>query len=164
MGEFEMGGIEGDFFIEKNPELIEKLELLGAGVKEGEVLKLPLIEAAYFGEKGAIDTGMNTEQLLEKCGDLAKEKFAVLKHLRNSGYIVRIGTGNSEFMRVYKRGIRVGEDRTESVIKVLKEGEKPGLEKDLENAGKMRKELIYAFVELKDKPINFVKAYRIRFD
>jgi len=159
-----MGALEGEFFVEKDPELIEKLELLGAGVREGEGLILPLLEAAYFQEKGAIDTGKSIGELLGGAGKLAKEKFAVLKELRNSGYIVRMGRGGSEFMRVYKRGIRVGEDRTESVVRVLKDdGGKQDLLEDLASAGKMRKNLVYAFVE-DDGKINFVKAYRVRFD
>lgn len=160
---FEMGKLEGEFFVEENPELIEKLELLGAGVREGDVLRLPLLESAYFQKKGAIDTGASIEELLGGAGKLAKERFIVLCELRNSGYIVRMGSGNSEFMRVYKRGIRVGEDRTETVVKVLEEGEKQDLLEDLASAGKMRKNLVYAFVGA-DEKINFVKAYRVRFD
>ncbi len=158
-----MGKIEGEFFVEENPELIEKLELLGAGVREGETLLLPLLEAAYFQEKGAIDTGKSIEELLGEAGELAAERFLALKQLRSSGYIVRMGKGDSEFMRVYKKGIRVGEDRTESVLRVLKEGDKQDLLEDLASAGKMRKDLIYAFVDSEEK-INFVKSYRVRFD
>ncbi len=151
-------GLEGGFFVVDDTELVEKLELLGAGVKEGEKVKLPLIEAAYFQEKGAIDTGKSIEELIEGNEDL----FTVLKHLRDSGRIVRFGEGDSEFIRVYRKGIRVGEDRTEGIIRVLKEGETPDLLADVATAGKMRKELTYAFVG-KDG-ITFVKAYRAGFD
>jgi len=158
-----MGEIVEGFFVEGDPELIVKLELLGAGVREGETLKLPLIEAAYFQEKGAIDTGKGIDELLELAGELGKEKFAVLKELRDAGYIVRLGEGSSDLIRVYRKGIRVGEDRTESVLKVLAEGEKPDLLEDLAGAAKLRKALHYAFVSPEGE-IVFVKAYRAGFD
>lgn len=154
-----MGEIRGEFFIETDPELVMKLELLGAGVKEGNEVKLPLVEAAYFQEKGAISTGREIAELV-KGRELV---FAVLKHLRDAGHIVRIGEGGSEFLRVYRKGIRVGEDRTESVLKVLAKGEKPDLLVDLGEAAKMRKGLHYAFVSPEGE-IVFVKAYRAGFD
>jgi tRNA splicing endonuclease len=144
--------------------------LLGAGVKEGDVLKLPLLEAAYFAGKGFLDCGKSAEELLrvvQEGDELAGEKFGVLKHLRDRGYILRIGEGKSEFMRVYRKGIRIGEDRTESVLKVLREGEKPELVADLEKAGRMRKALVYAFVSPRGDggaDILFVKAYRAGYD
>jgi len=151
-------GLAGEFFIVDDAELVEKLELLGAGVREGERIKLPLVEAAYFQEKGAIDTGKSLEELISGKEDL----FAVLKQLRDSGRIVRFGEGKSEFIRVYRKGIRVGEDRTEGIIRVLKENEKPDLLSDVAVAGKMRKELTYAFVG--EDGITFVKAYRAGFE
>ena len=151
-------GLEGEFFIVDDAELVEKLELLGAGVKEDGKWKLPLVEAAYFQEKGAIDTGKSVGELIAGKEDL----FTVLKQLRDSGRIVRFGKGEAEFMRVYRKGIRVGEDRTEGIIRVLKEGEKPDLLADVAVAGKMRKELTYAFVG--EDGITFVKAYRAGFE
>ncbi|MBN2121598.1 hypothetical protein JW721_00870 [Candidatus Micrarchaeota archaeon] len=161
-----MGKLEGEFFIEDDESKIERLELIGAGVREGEILKLPLIEAAYFEGKGFLGSGKSEGELLELAASsdsLATEKFAVLKHLRDKGYIVRDGEGKSDFMRIYRKGIRIGEDRSESVVKVLREGEKPELAPDLEKAGRMRKALVYAFVG-KEGGILFVKAYRVGFD
>jgi tRNA splicing endonuclease len=178
-----MGKLENAFFIEEDLGKIEKLELLGAGVREGDVLKLPLLEAAYFEGKGFLSCGKGVEDLigvlLEK-DSLAKEKFEVLKYLRDRGYILRLGPqdegGVSEFMRIYRKGIRIGEDRTESVLKVLKEGENPELVMDLEKAGSMRKSLVYAFVGSAGEggkksgqgnggaEILFVKAYRVGYD
>ena len=151
-------GMEDGFFVVEDAELAEKLELLGAGVSAEKGRKLPSIEAAYFQEKGVLDTGKDISGLTA-----GKEKeFAVLKHLRDSGRIVRIGEGNSEFMRVYRKGIRIGEDRTEGIVRVLEEGKKPDLLADIAVAGKMRKELSYAFVG--EEGITFVKAYRVGFD
>jgi tRNA splicing endonuclease len=156
-GDKELHSVDG-FFIVDDAELVEKLELLGAGVGEDGKRKLPLIEAAYFQEKGAIDTGKSVAELISG----KEDEFAVLKQLRDSGRIVRIGEGESEFMRVYRKGIRVGEDRTEGIVKVLREGEKPDLLSDVAVAGKMRKELTYAFVG--GDGITFVKAYRAGFE
>lgn len=161
-----MGELRGDYFIEENPELADKLALLGAGVEEGGGVKLPLVEAAYFEEKGVISSGKSAGELVklakEKDG-LAEERFIVLRHLRERGHIVRWGLGETGLMRIYRKGIRVGQDRTEMVLKVLREGSKPEISKDLESAGRMRKALIYAFVGGKGG-ILFVKAYRIAFD
>lgn len=165
-----MGKLENGFFIEEDLGKIEKLELLGAGFRKGETLLLPLLEAAYFEGKGFLNSGKNEKELLELALEkdaLGMEKFAVLKHLRDRGYILRWGSqaveGVSEFMRVYRKGIRIGEDRSEAVIKVLKEGENPELVLDLEKAGKMRKSLVYAFVDT-EGGILFVKAYRAGYD
>ncbi|MEO0248982.1 MAG: hypothetical protein ABIN58_05440, partial [candidate division WOR-3 bacterium] len=97
-----------------------------------------------------------------KTDPLAPEKFRVLTHLREAGFIVRMGDGKEEFFRVYKKGIRVGEDRTEMVMRVMREGEKASLEEDAAEASKMRKELVYAFVG--KKGVTFFKAYRASFE
>jgi len=159
-----MGKIERGYFLEDDPGKVEKLGLIGAGVEDGGVQKLPLIEAAYFEGKGFLSTGKSVEELIGlalEADALAKERFAVLKELRDSGYIVRWGVGESEFLRVYQKGIRMGEDRTETVVKVLREGENPSILGDIAAASGMRKDLVYAFVGEK---IVFVKAYRVSFD
>lgn len=130
-----------------------RLVLLGAMEENGKV-SLPYLEAAYFAEKGEI--GGSAEEFLslaQKSDPLAPEKYLVLKQLRDSGYIVRCGE-DADFLRVYKKGIRVGEDRTTCLIRVLRKTDAPDLRADLKLAGKMRKELIYAFVGEK---IDFVK-------
>ncbi len=150
--------MEGSLLIEDEKKA-KRLILLGAEEKDGKAL-LPYIEAAYFAEKGEIEG--STEEFLplaEKSDPLAPEKFLVLKRLRDSGYIVRMG--ESGLLRVYRKGIRVGEDRTTCLLRVLRKGESPDLHADLRLAGKMRKELIYAFV---DKRIEFVKVMRVNFE
>jgi tRNA splicing endonuclease len=69
--------------------------------------------------------------------------------------------GESGLLRAYKKGIRVGEDRTTYFFRVLKKESLPNPLEDLKISGKMRKELIYAFV---GERIQFVKASRINFD
>lgn len=137
----------------------KRLILLGAEEKDGKAL-LPYLEAAYFAEKGEIEGSAEEYLSLAEKGDpLAPEKFLVLKHLRDSGHIVR--TGESGLLRVYRKGIRVGEDRTAYIIRVLRKSGTPDLHADLKLAGKMRKELVYAFVGEK---IEFVKAMRVHFE
>ena len=154
-----MGKIEQGIYLEEDPEMVEKLGLLGAGRERDGVLEMPLIEAAYFQEKGKISTGKTSSELIEVAlgeDPLAKEKFLVLEKLRESGRIVRFGP--EDFLRIYKKGIRVGQDRTEFLLKVLRMGEQPPLLEDLQASGKMRKSLFYAFVG--EGEIKFVKAYR----
>lgn len=137
-----------------------RLILLGAMEENGKV-RLPYLEAAYFAEKGEIEG--NAEQFLslaEKSDPLAPEKYLVLKQLRDSGFIVRCGE-SADLLRVYKKGIRVGEDRTMYILRVLRKSEIPDIRADLKLAGKMRKELIYAFVGGKTE---FVKVMRVNFE
>lgn len=139
---------------------VRRLTLLGA-MEEGGKIHLPYLEAAYFAEKGEME-GSAEEflSLAEKSDPLAPEKYLVLKQLRDSGHIVRCGE-DADFLRVYKKGIRVGEDRTMYLIRVLRKTDAPDLRSDLKLAGKMRKELIYAFVGEK---IDFVKVMRVNFE
>lgn len=137
-----------------------RLILLGA-MDEGGKARLHFLDAAYFAEKGEME-GSAEEflSLAEKSDPLAPEKYLVLRHLRDSGYIVRCGE-SADFLRAYKKGIRVGEDRTLYLIRVLRKADVPDLRSDLKLAGKMRKELVYAFVGEK---IEFVKAMRVNFE
>ncbi len=142
----------------------EELRSLGAGVEgeNGEPV-LPLIEAAYFAEKGKIDA--DAAELLAKAKEedgLAEEKYAVLKHLRGRGYIVRCGTGEGPWMRVYRKGYRPRDEQAVQLLKVVKGGGPQDLLSDLEKAGKMRKKLAYAFVE--GGKIVFAGAGRISFE
>ena len=144
----------------ENEKKARRLVLLGAMEENGKV-NLPYLEAAYFAEKGEIE-GSAEEflSLAQKSDPLAPEKYLVLKQLRDTGFIVRCGE-SADFLRVYKKGVRVGEDRTMYLIRVLRKKEVPDIHADLKLAGKMRKELIYAFVGEK---IEFVKIMRINFE
>lgn len=147
-----------EFLLIEDENKARRLILLGAEEKGGKAV-LPYLEAAYFAEKGEIEGSAEEYlSLAEKSDPLAPEKFLVLKHLRDSGFIVR--TGESGLLRAYRKGIRVGEDRTACIIRVLRKSEPPDLHADLKLAGKMRKELVYAFVGEK---IEFVKVMRVNF-
>lgn len=148
------------YLLIEDKDKVRRLSLLGAMEEDGKV-RLPYLEAAYFAEKGEIE-GSAEEflSLAEKSDPLAPEKYLVLKQLRDSGYIVRCGE-SADFLRVYKKGIRVGEDRTLYLLRALRKSDIPDLRSDLKLAGKMRKELVYAFVGEK---IEFVKAMRVNFE
>ena len=77
-----------DYLIVKDRALILKLRSLGAGVEEGDQTKITYLEAAYFADRGVLPA--KKEELLKHVKEEhAKEKYAVIKYLRDRGYIVR---------------------------------------------------------------------------
>ncbi len=157
-----------DFITISDKTIILKLKQVGAWVEDEDEneLKLPLLEALYFTEKGVLKE--NFEDLMErvkKTDKLAEERYAILKYLRNNGYITRVSLDTTEFFRVYQKGFRPGEDRTKYVLKVVPDDWHPKLDeitKALEFSGNVRKELIFAYTD--GKKINFVKIGRTNFD
>ncbi len=142
----------------KDKDLILKLRSLGAGVEEDEFIKLSDLEAKFFVEIGVLPK----DTKIDESGQLFSYKYEVLKYLRNRGYIVRPSLEDDRFMRLYKKGIRPGEDRTQYILKVLKKGEKISEEEIrewLDFAGKMRKELIVVY-----PGPTFVKLSRVNFE
>ncbi len=158
--------LEKDYLELTDSELIEKLIGLGAGIEEGGNAKLPLLEAAYFADKGIIK--FDKEKILEnarKEDELTDDKYKIIKFLRERGYITRVSMDTTEYFRVHQKGIRVGEDRTQSVLKVVPSNWQTNM-KDIKQAigfaGKLRKELVIAYVE-KDEP-HFIKISRTNFE
>lgn len=146
--------------------LIEKLIELGAGIEEGGKAKLPLLEAAYFAEKGIIK--FDKEKIIanaKKTDPLAEDKYTVIKFLRNRGYITRVSMDSTEYFRVHQKGIRIGEDRTQYVLKVVPKDWQAGLKEikqAIGTAGKLRKELVLAYVD--GEEASFIKISRTNFD
>ncbi|MBI2079639.1 hypothetical protein HYT84_02650, partial [Candidatus Micrarchaeota archaeon] len=94
-------------------DLNDKLLRCGSSaLVENNLIKITTLEAAYFSEKGVI----NLEEKQEK--ELAKlkkkkdfsEKFLVYKHFFDRGYPVRTALDTDEYLRVYRKGVKVGED------------------------------------------------------
>ncbi len=165
-----MEGIEfgPEYLIIRQKPLILKLRSLGAGVEESDETKITYLEAAYFAERSVLP--LKKEELLERAskGDpLAQEKFAVLKYLRDRGYIVRPSLDGTDFLRLHRKGYRPGEDKTYYLIQVVRKGwscSAEGLMPSLETAGKLRKELAIAIVSPEfDAPL-FIKFGRMNFD
>jgi tRNA splicing endonuclease len=141
---------------------------LGAGVEEAEETKISYLEAAYFADRKVLP--MDKETLLEHAGKkdpLAKEKFTVIKYLRDRGYIVRPSLDGSNFLRLHRKGLRPGEDKTYYLIEVLRKDNNFDLNRlmpSLEAAGRLRKELALAFCDPKDEKPVFVKFGRMDFE
>jgi len=157
-----------DFLVIRQKPLILKLRSLGAGVEEGEETKITFLEAAYFAERGVLPVGK--EELMaaaSKKDALAHEKFGVIKYLRDRGYIVRPSLDGTDYLRLHRKGLRPGEDKTYYLIQVVPKGWKGGEEElmpSLEAAGRLRKELAIAIADpLGGKP-QFIKFGRMNFD
>jgi tRNA splicing endonuclease len=158
----------GDFVAITEKPLILKLRSLGAGVEEAEGTKLTLLEAAYFAERGVLP--MKKDELIAtaaKKDKLAHEKYFVIKYLRDRGYIVRPSLDGTRWLRLHRKGFRPGEDRTFCLLEVARKGwkaEPEELLESLEMAGRLRKELAIAIVDLRqDKPL-FLKFGRMNFE
>ncbi|MEW6528485.1 MAG: hypothetical protein AB1391_01205 [Candidatus Micrarchaeota archaeon] len=147
---------------------IELFRRYGAGIMENEKIKIHPIEALYFIERGKLTLENETfDSLLAKIKNedaLAEEKYAVLKHLRQNGYILRVSFLNEPWMRVYRKGFRPGEDRTQYLLKIVSNTWHPKLKElidDIKKAAQVRKELIYVLVQ-KEKP-SFFKVTKFSF-
>jgi tRNA splicing endonuclease len=117
----------------------KKLVDLGFGIEKDDALELSELELYYAIEKGHV-SGEKPK--------IEPKRYLVFKDLRDKSYIVSFSEANGYF-RVYRKGFRRGEDRTLWLLRVL-DSDKIGLDglgKDLAEAGKMRKDLVYAFVE-----------------
>lgn len=141
----------------------------GIGVEEGGKIKIHPLEALYLIESGKLKIENETFESLmgktKKEDALAGEKYAILKHLRLRGYIVRPSFADEPWMRLYRKGFRPGEDRTQWLLKTVKGEWNPELGEileDMKKAADVRKELVYAFVR-GGNPV-FFKVMRTSFD
>lgn len=155
-----------DFVIIRKKDLILKLRSLGAGVEEADETRLALLEAAYFADRGVLpmEKAALLKRALAKDG-LAMEKYAVIKQLRDAGYIVRPSLDGTPFLRLHRKGLRPGEDKTYCLIDVVPKGWKASAESllpRLETAGKLRKELAIAIVD--GEKVTFIKFARVAFE
>lgn len=159
---------QDNFLIIKDRPLILKLRSLGAGVEEADETKISLLEAAYFADRGVLP--MEKEKIMEKIAEtdpLYREKYFVIKYLRDRGYIVRPSLDSTDYLRLHRKGYRPGEDKTYYLIEVVPKEWKATPETlmpSLELAGRLRKELAIAVVDLeREKPL-FIKFGRMTFD
>jgi tRNA splicing endonuclease len=149
-------------------ELIKKLFRIGAIGEQSEKAEIHPLLAAYLADKGILNDGEKILKAAKKGDKLAEDKIAVIKHLWSHGYITRVSLeGKEEYLRVHRKGIRPGEDRTQYLVKVVQENWKPKFTEILENiafAGKLRKELVLAYLEGKEKQVRFIRIGRSSFD
>lgn len=163
-----MVDIKDGFVTLRERPLILKMRSLGAGVEEGDEARVSLLEAAYFAERGVLP--LSRDELLARAAEsdpLAREKYAVIKHLRNRGYIVRPSLDGTPFLRLHRKGYRPGEDKTYYLIEAVNKdwsASPESLMSSLEAAGRMRKELAIAIVDPAHESPLFIKLGRINFE
>ncbi|MBU0528112.1 MAG: hypothetical protein ABH983_00895 [Candidatus Micrarchaeota archaeon] len=157
-----------NYLVITDKPLILKLRSLGAGVEEADETKITLLEAAYFADRGVLP--MDKEKIFleaAKTDPLYKERFFVIKYLRDRGYIVRPSLDGTPYLRLHRKGYRPGEDKTYYLIQVVSKdwsATTEALMPHLITAGKLRKELTMAVVDLAlEKPF-FIKFARLNFD
>ncbi|MCK4319882.1 hypothetical protein KAW38_04910 [Candidatus Micrarchaeota archaeon] len=142
----------------------DKYKDLGAGIEINGEYILPPLEAIYLKRKGLLDSDIDEKELFEmasKKRKYYKEEYRIFEFFRKKHYIVREGLLPSDFLRIYKKGIRFGEDRTLYLLKVVKDLNLEEMRKDMEKAINLRKELVYAIIE-NEKP-TFIKVYYSSF-
>ncbi|MDD5337629.1 MAG: hypothetical protein PHS02_04050 [Candidatus ainarchaeum sp.] len=151
---------------EKAEELFRRQ---GIGIENGEKIEIHPLEAVYLMERGKLALENETmDSLMEKVrkeDPLAGEKYAVFRHMRKNGYIARLSFSSEPWIRIYRKGFRPGEDRTQWLLRIVGSGWHPALEElisDMKKAADARKELVYAVVEA-GKPL-FFKLGRTSFD
>lgn len=160
--------VSGGFVAIRDKQIILKLRSLGAGVEDAEETRLTLLEAAFFADIRVLP--LKKDALLRaarKADKLAAEKYAVIKYLRERGYIVRPSLDNSQYLRLHRKGFRPGEDRTYCLIEVVRKNWKaePGaLFSSLEFAGRLRKELVVAVADSKAEKPAFIKFGRMNIE
>ncbi|MFA6530197.1 MAG: hypothetical protein WCT31_00570 [Candidatus Micrarchaeia archaeon] len=145
-------------------ETIKKLHRIGAIPEILESIEIHPLLAAYLEEKGVLDK-KGYLKMAKKADKLAEDKLAVVRHLWNHGYVCRFNIEGDDYIRVHRKGVRPGEDRTNYVLKVIPKKWKTNLPEIVESmdfAGKLRKELIYARVE--DEKVQFFRVGRTTFE
>ncbi len=158
--------ITKDMLIIRDPKLILKLRSLGGGVEEGEENKITFLEAAFFAERRVIPLGFEELMKLAKKKDkMAEKQYAVLKYLREQGYIAKPSLDGSPYLRLYRKGFRPGEDRTYALIHVVDKNWKADAKELMEMvgfAGKLRKECIIAVADGEEP--RFLKLGRTNYE
>ena len=167
MGEHEGIEITEDGLVISDENLILKLRSLGGGAEseDGKENRITFLEAAFFSERRVIPVEFEKLMMLAKKKDgMAEKQYAVLKYLREQGYIAKPSLDNSPYLRLYRKGFRPGEDRTYSLIYVVDDKWKADAKELLEMigfAGKLRKECIIAVAG--EEP-RFLKLGRTNFE
>ncbi|MEK6982477.1 MAG: hypothetical protein AABX38_06090 [Candidatus Micrarchaeota archaeon] len=145
-------------------QIISKIQDLGGLLYDEN--KLTFLEAIYFTEKGVLELDKDELWKFLKKDKLAQEKYAILRYFRDNGFIARLNLEDSAYFRVYQKGFRPGEDRTKYLVKVIDSSGKAKLsdiEKEMEIANNLRKELVLAYVDKKNQKPIFVKISRTSF-
>ncbi|MFH2106188.1 MAG: hypothetical protein ABII22_02930 [Candidatus Micrarchaeota archaeon] len=122
-----------------------------------------ILEYKYIVDKGLVE-GKADELFakFKKKDELADDKYEIIKYLRDHKYITRFSK-DSEYIRIYQKGIRIGEDRTMFVMKVVEDIKEAGL-KDLRVAKSLRKQLVIVQYNKEENRPRFYRLDEITFD
>ncbi|MBI5047037.1 hypothetical protein HZC07_04900 [Candidatus Micrarchaeota archaeon] len=157
-----------DFLVVRKKTDILKLRSLGAGVEDADETSLTYLEAAYFADRGVLP--LKKEELLKiasKKDHLSTEKYFVIRYLRDRGYIIRPSLDGTPYLRLHRKGLRPGEDKTYYLIEVVKKdwtAVPSELISSIEVAGKLRKDLAIAIPDPEHDHVTFIKFARMNFE
>ena len=147
----------------EDADIIKRLYRIGAIAEITEKVELHPILAEYLAEKQAIPKGKYLAMV--KSDKLAKDKLTVIQHLWSKGYASRFSLEGDDYSRVYRKGVRPGDDRTLYLLKVIPKNWKTSLEDllaHIEISSKLRKELVFVFVT--GEKIQFLGLSRRTFE
>jgi len=120
------------FVIEEDEKTIKILSDRGFGKIEKDRIILSGVESLYLIENKRITVEkdgkkMNFNSMLKELSKIDKEiykKYIIYKDLRGKGYSIRPGFKFGTYLRVYEKGIRPGEGKTNYLVYILSAGEK----------------------------------------
>ena len=158
--------LQGNVVLIKNPDALQEFYNRSyIGIKlEDKTLELTIEEALLLLERERIEIVSNdgkliiAAELLSKIGKTDQNiwlKYLVYRDLRQRGYIVRKGFGESIDFRVFPRGATHSEDIAKHFIFILDESNPVRLEKlhkMTQQSLKSRKDLILAVVDRLGEP------------
>ncbi|MBI5222973.1 hypothetical protein HY990_00980 [Candidatus Micrarchaeota archaeon] len=141
---------EGNIVISDKTTIL-KLRSLGAGVEESSKTQISLLEGAYFAQKKVIE--LPFEKIMDEGKKIDPEfenKYVIVKYFRDMGYIVRPSLDGTGLLRLHRKGMRPGEDKTSHIVKVIDRNSSISPNEMFELlsiAGKMRKDLLLAIID-----------------
>ncbi len=98
------------------------------GEKVGPSFFLDIYETLYFLEKGSLKLSKKDsfESIVKKSQKEILDNYAVFKHFRELGYIIKTGLKFGFDFRVYPKGKNPDKSHSKYVVQVIKEGKKIG--------------------------------------
>ena len=119
------GEMIGEKVIVKSKDA-DKLASKFYGKKEGNILYLSLIEAAYLIENKKLDVGINFNDFVKKASKLVNRfvtKYYVYKDMRKRGYLLKTALKYGADFRVYEKGAIPGREHSKWILFAVNENE-----------------------------------------
>ena len=120
-----IGELVGEKVVVKGKDA-DKLASRFYGKKEGKVLYLSLIEAAYLIENKKLDVGMRFEDFIEKSSKLVDRfltKYYVYRDMKKRGYLLKTALKYGADFRVYEKGAIPGKEHSKWILFAVNENE-----------------------------------------